>query len=82
MMFQVLKDSCNRGDQMLDFGSGEGEHKRRLRTRTETTYRLTYTPIDSWRSQVVRLTRWAKNRWPNARESKPIAAATGGSPVG
>jgi CelD/BcsL family acetyltransferase involved in cellulose biosynthesis len=64
LMFQVLKDSCSRGDHMFDFGSGEGEHKRRLRTRMETTYRLTYTPIDSWRSQAVRLTRWAKNRWP------------------
>jgi len=63
LMFQVLKDSCTRGDHRIDFGSGEGEHKRRLRTRTESTYRLTYTPLDSWRSQAVRLTRWAKNRY-------------------
>jgi hypothetical protein len=60
---------------MLDFGSGEGEHKRRLRTRTEATYRLTYTPIDSWRSQAVRFTRWAKKNWASSRSAKRIAVA-------
>ena len=49
------KTAADRGDRMIDFGPGEREHKRRLRTRTESTYRLTYTPIDSWRSQAVRL---------------------------
>jgi CelD/BcsL family acetyltransferase involved in cellulose biosynthesis len=74
LMFQILKDSCDRGDHMFDYGSGEGEHKRRLRTRIASTYRLTYTPIDSWRSQTVRLTRWAKKRWPTTRRSARIAA--------
>lgn len=64
LMLQVIQDSCHRGDRTIDFGPGEREHKRRLRTRTESTYRLTYTPIDSWRSQAVRFTRWAKTRWP------------------
>jgi CelD/BcsL family acetyltransferase involved in cellulose biosynthesis len=77
LMFQVLKDCCQRGDHLFDFGSGEREHKRRLRTRTELTYRLTYTPIDSWRSQTVRLTRWAKNRWPT-RQKVAAVVATGG----
>jgi CelD/BcsL family acetyltransferase involved in cellulose biosynthesis len=75
LIFQALEDSCKRGDQTLDFGSGEGEHKRRLRTRTESTYRLTYTPIDSWRSQAVRFTRWAKNRWPRSQNAERIAVA-------
>ncbi len=62
LMLKSIEDSCHRGDRSIDFGPGEREHKRRLRTRTESTYRLTYTPIHSWRSQAVRLTRWAKSR--------------------
>ena len=63
LMLKSIADSCERGDRVIDFGPGEREHKRRLRTRTEKTYRLTYTPIDSWRSQAVRFSRWAKGRW-------------------
>jgi CelD/BcsL family acetyltransferase involved in cellulose biosynthesis len=63
LMLKSIEDSCRRGDQMIDFGPGEREHKRRLRTRIESTYRLTYTPLDSWRSQTVRWSRWAKDHW-------------------
>jgi CelD/BcsL family acetyltransferase involved in cellulose biosynthesis len=73
LMLKTIEDSCGRGDRSLDFGSGEREHKRRLRTRTESTYRLTYAPTGSWRSQAVRLTRWAKNRW--QRADAPATAA-------
>lgn len=66
LVMQAIDDSCRRGDKTIDLGPGEREHKRRLRTRTESTYRLTYTPLDNWRSQTVRLTRWAKNRWSKA----------------
>ena len=69
LMLQAIRDSCGRGDRTIDLGPGEREHKRRLRTRTESTYRLTYTPIDSWRSQAVRFSRWAKRRWPRHLES-------------
>jgi CelD/BcsL family acetyltransferase involved in cellulose biosynthesis len=62
LMLKTIEDSCGRGDRTIDFGPGEREHKRRLRTRTESTYRLTYTPLNSWRSQTVRLTRWAKTK--------------------
>ena len=62
LMLQAIQDSCNRGDRTIDLGPGEQELKRRLRTRTESTYRITYTPLDSWRSQAVRFTRWAKRR--------------------
>lgn len=63
LMLKTIEDSCRRGDRAIDFGPGEREHKRRLRSRTVPTYRLTYTPLDSWRSQAVRLSRWAKRRW-------------------
>jgi CelD/BcsL family acetyltransferase involved in cellulose biosynthesis len=62
LMVRAIHDSCHRGDHVIDLGPGEREDKRRLRTRTETTYRISYTPIDSWRSQAVRFSRWAKNR--------------------
>lgn len=64
LTLKSIEDSCRRGDRTIDFGPGEREHKRRLRTRTESTYRLTYTPLDSWRSQAVRFSRWAKRRLP------------------
>jgi CelD/BcsL family acetyltransferase involved in cellulose biosynthesis len=64
LMLQTIQDSCGRGDRTIDFGPGEHEHKRQLRTRTESTYRLTYAPLDSWRSQAVRFTRWANRRMP------------------
>jgi hypothetical protein len=74
LMLKALEDSCRRGDRTVDFGPGEREHKRRLRTRIEPTYRLTYTPLDSWRSQAVRLTRWAKSHWP--RRAEVVGAAS------
>jgi CelD/BcsL family acetyltransferase involved in cellulose biosynthesis len=74
LMLRTIEDSCRRGDRTIDFGPGEREHKRRLRTRTETTYQLTYTPLDSWRSQAVRLSRWAKRRLNERRE--PVGAAS------
>jgi CelD/BcsL family acetyltransferase involved in cellulose biosynthesis len=63
LLLKSLEDSCSRGDHSVDFGPGEREQKRRLRTRVESTYRLTYAPFSSWRSQAVQWSRWAKNRW-------------------
>jgi CelD/BcsL family acetyltransferase involved in cellulose biosynthesis len=74
LLLKSVQDSCERGDRSIDFGPGDREHKRRLRTRTESTYRLTYTPISSWRSQTVRWTRWAKNHWPK-RSAAAVAEA-------
>ncbi|HEX3598775.1 MAG TPA: GNAT family N-acetyltransferase [Lacipirellulaceae bacterium] len=73
LLLKTVQDSCTRGDRVIDLGPGEREHKRRLRTRLEPTYRLTYTPIDSWRSQAVRLSRWAKGRWD--RRVAPVRVA-------
>jgi hypothetical protein len=63
LMFHAIQDSCNRGDRTIDLGPGEQQVKPELRTRTEATYRITYAPLDSWRSQAVRFSRWAKQRW-------------------
>jgi hypothetical protein len=73
IFFKSIEDSCRRGDRSIDFGTGEREHKRRLRTRTEATYRITYTPIHSWRSQAVRLTRWAKSQWRHEQTTEVAA---------
>jgi CelD/BcsL family acetyltransferase involved in cellulose biosynthesis len=70
MILRTIQDSISRGDRVIDFGPGEREHKRRLRTRIESTYRITYTPLNSWRSQAVRWTRWAKQHWPKTQVSR------------
>jgi CelD/BcsL family acetyltransferase involved in cellulose biosynthesis len=72
LMLKSIEDSCRRGDRTIDFGPGEREHKRCLRTRVESTYRLTYTPLNCWRSQAVRWSRWAKNHWPRNRFSHQV----------
>ncbi|HEY3391133.1 MAG TPA: GNAT family N-acetyltransferase [Lacipirellulaceae bacterium] len=75
LALRFIQDSMARGDTFVDFGQGEREHKRRLRTRAESTYRLTYTPLGSWRSQTVRLTRWAKNRLSRTKPASATAEA-------
>jgi CelD/BcsL family acetyltransferase involved in cellulose biosynthesis len=76
LMLKSIEDSCRRGDRAIDFGPGEREHQQRLRTRLEFTYRLTYTPLDSWRSQAVRWGRWAKARWQrNRTDAQPQPAS-------
>ena len=75
LTLKAIEDSIARGDQQLDFGPGEREHKRRLRSRIEMTYRLTYAPLHSWRSQAVQLSRWAKQRWPRRQETSAVEAA-------
>jgi hypothetical protein len=57
-----------------------------LRTNTEMSYQVTHAPVSSWRSQVVRLARWAKKRpacdWPSrpAAAPTPLAASKPGRP--
>lgn len=74
VVLKTLEDSCRLGDTMFDFGPGEWEYKRRLRTRVESSYRLTYMPLISWRSQAVHLTRWAKSRIGSSGETMPLKA--------
>jgi CelD/BcsL family acetyltransferase involved in cellulose biosynthesis len=76
LLLSTVKSSCRYGDRAFDLGAGDWVFKRRLRTRSETSYRLTYTPIGSWRSQAVRLARWVKARRPQVQpaQSKPASA--------
>jgi hypothetical protein len=76
LVLKFMQDSIARGDRFIDFGQGEREHKRRLRTATESTFRLTYMPLRSWRSQTVRITRWAKRRWHSKPESTVAEAVS------
>jgi CelD/BcsL family acetyltransferase involved in cellulose biosynthesis len=62
LVLRSIEDSFERGDESLDLGAGETQFKRRLRTRSEASYRMTYAPLGSWRSQAVRLSRWARGR--------------------
>ena len=63
LMLRSIEDSFERGDLSYDLGPGESRFQRVLRTHTETNYRLTYSPLASWRSQAVRIARWAKRHW-------------------
>ena len=76
LLVRSIEDSFTRGDASYDLGPGEFRFKRHLRTRSETSYRLTYWPLGSWRSQAVRLARWAKKRLqrPADEIGKPASA--------
>jgi CelD/BcsL family acetyltransferase involved in cellulose biosynthesis len=76
LILKSIEDSIGRGDELIDFGPGEREHKRRLRTRVESSYRLTYTPLNSLRSQAVSWSRWAKNRWQRRAVAAVAASVT------
>ncbi len=72
LILKSIEDSIARGDRSIDFGPGDREHKRRLRTRVESTHRLTYAPLNSWRSQTVQWSRWAKNQWQKRRAAAAV----------
>ena len=76
LLVRTLEDSFTRGDASYDLGPGEARFKRQFRTRTETSYRLTYWPLGSWRSQAVRLAHWARQRLQRPAEEfgKPASA--------
>jgi CelD/BcsL family acetyltransferase involved in cellulose biosynthesis len=76
LLLSTIENSCRCGDHTFDLGAGPWTFKRRLRTRVESSYRLTYTPLGSWRSQAVRLTRWVKSRRGQDQRdlSKPASA--------
>ena len=63
LMLRTIEDSFQRGDVSLDLGPGEAPFKRRMRTRAEPSYRMTYAPLASWRSQAARLSLWAQERF-------------------
>ncbi len=60
LIAKLLKDSCARGDEFLDLGIGEQDFKRRIRTRQHFTQQLTYSPLTSWRCQVLRFGHWLR----------------------
>jgi CelD/BcsL family acetyltransferase involved in cellulose biosynthesis len=67
LVLRSIQDSFERGDESYDLGLGGSQIARELRTHTETSYRLTHTPLGSWRSQAVRLARWARRVRPAVR---------------
>jgi CelD/BcsL family acetyltransferase involved in cellulose biosynthesis len=78
LVLRSIEDSCERGDASLDLGAGETQFKKRLRTHSEPSYRVTYAPLRSWRSQAVRFSRWSEGRFttlPNEIETGKAASA-------
>lgn len=76
LLLRTVENSCGRGDTSFDLGPGEPRFKRQLRTHTETSYRLSHTPLGSWRSQALRWARWARKlwRWQESEISTPASA--------
>ncbi|MGI9456849.1 MAG: GNAT family N-acetyltransferase, partial [Aeoliella sp.] len=60
LLSHVVRDGFDRGDRCLELGVGEEHFKQRLRTCVQTSCRLTYTPVTSWRPQVMRASRWLR----------------------
>jgi CelD/BcsL family acetyltransferase involved in cellulose biosynthesis len=74
LLLRSMQDSFERGDESYDLGPGDSRMKRELRTRTEASYQLTHVPLNSWRSQAIRLARWAKRVRPESRKRIQEAA--------
>jgi hypothetical protein len=76
LLLRSIEDSFERGDESYDLGPGDARFKQQLRTDTETSYRLSYWPLGSWRAQFTRLSRWARSRWQQPVEDvgKPASA--------
>jgi hypothetical protein len=47
---------------VLDLGIGEFDFKARFRTGVEQSYRYSYYPWNSWRSQGIRITQWLRQQ--------------------
>lgn len=60
LLARFLEDSFRRGDKVLDMGIGDFDFKARFRTAVATSYRYSYSPWNSWRSQSVRLSHWLR----------------------
>ncbi|MEN1681667.1 MAG: GNAT family N-acetyltransferase [Planctomycetota bacterium] len=58
LISMTLQDSCRRGDERFELGPGNQYYKQRLRTCVEHNWRVTHTPLTSWRSQALRLSEW------------------------
>jgi CelD/BcsL family acetyltransferase involved in cellulose biosynthesis len=67
LVLRSMQDCFERGDGSCDLGPGDSRLGRELRTNTETSYRLTHAPLGSWRSQALRLARWARRVRPESR---------------
>lgn len=60
LVASMLADSCHRGDESLDLGTGGQPFKRRLQTDERMSYELTYTPLTAVRCQALRLAHWVR----------------------
>lgn len=62
LLARFIEDSFQRGDHVLDLGIGEFDFKARFRTGVEQSYRYSYYPWNSWRSQGIRITQWLRQQ--------------------
>ncbi len=63
LMGMAVRDSFERGDRLLDLGTGSLDCKVPLATRIASVGRLTYYSSGTLRAQLLRLGRWLRRRW-------------------
>ena len=63
LMGMAVRDSFERGDRLLDLGTGSIECKMPLATRMASVGRLTHYPSAALRAQLLRWGRWLRRRW-------------------
>ena len=60
LLYRMLEDSCQRGDQGFDLGIGSQQFKHGFRTRALQNVALRHCALSSWRGQTLRLGQWLK----------------------
>lgn len=68
LYMQVIRDSIERGDRVLDLGPGSLEAKQPWITHTAPSFRYRYYPLASPRVQILRMKHWAVARRQTAAE--------------
>lgn len=71
LLAKLIEDSIVRGDRTFDLGVGSEKYKARFRTHQIESHRITHTPTVAWRPQLVRASRWLKQRLPLPKLARP-----------
>jgi Acetyltransferase (GNAT) domain len=60
LLLHMLRDSCHRGDTLLDLGAQAAQCARHWTTRIATAYRYTHCPLLAVKAQLLRAQQWLK----------------------
>jgi CelD/BcsL family acetyltransferase involved in cellulose biosynthesis len=69
ILAEMIRDSFERGDRLIDLGFDYLDVKRRWLTRLGQSFRYTHYPLGSPRGQLLRVAHWARGKLRPAREN-------------